>query len=130
MATGLSGGAQEESGDVTDDTDRLSRGGDAHVEGRLGGNGLYLEQRFVPAGVGVVVVRVDTTAVDGGGGEEEDTAIIEAGDHCGGGEQRDDGTAVPQPPTVDLHPPDNVGSILFPCGDASQAFQLGRVGRD
>ena len=40
---GLLGGAQEESGDVTDDTNRLGRGGDARIEGRLGGNVLYLE---------------------------------------------------------------------------------------
>ena len=75
---GLLGGAREESGDVTDDTDRLGRGGDARIEGRLGGNVLYLEQRFAPTGVGVVVVGDNATAVDSRDGEEENAAIIVA----------------------------------------------------
>ena len=83
--TGLLGGTREESGNVTDDTDRLSRGGDAHLKRRLGGNGPYLEQQFAPIGVGVVVVGVNTAAVDGREGEEEDVAIIVAGNHCGRG---------------------------------------------
>jgi hypothetical protein len=73
---GQLGGAREESGNVTDDTNRLGRGGDARIEGRLGGNVLYLEQRFAPTGVGVVVVGDNATAEDSRYGEEEDAAII------------------------------------------------------
>ena len=73
---GLLGGAREESGDVTDDTDRLGRGGDARIEGRLGGNVLYLEQRFAPTSMGVVVIGDNATAVDSRDREEEDAAII------------------------------------------------------
>ena len=50
-------------------------------------------------------------------------------DHLGGGERRD-GTAVPQPPTFDLRPPNDVRTVVFPRGAASQAFQAGRGGRD
>ena len=37
---------------------------------------LYLEQRFAPTGVGVVVVGDNATAVDSRDGEEENAAII------------------------------------------------------
>ncbi len=75
---GLSGGALEESGDVTDDTNRLGQGGDAPVKQRLGGNVPYLEQQFAPAGMGVVVVGDNAAMVDGRDWEEEDAAIIVA----------------------------------------------------
>ena len=64
MATGVSGGAREESGYINDDTDRLGPGGGARIKGRLGGNGPYLEQEFAPAGMGVVVIGDNATAVD------------------------------------------------------------------
>jgi hypothetical protein len=68
--------------------------------------------------------------VDGGDGEEEDAAIIVVGDNRGRGEWCNDGTAVPQSSTVDLHPPENVGAVVFPHGAASQPFQARRGGRD
>jgi hypothetical protein len=72
---GLLGGAREESGNVTDDTDRLGRGGNARIEGRLGGN-VLLEQRLTPTGMGLVVVGDNASTVDSRDGEEEDAAII------------------------------------------------------
>ena len=78
MATRLWGGAPEESGDVTDDTERLGREGDARIKRRLGGNVPYLEQQFAPAGVGVVVVGDNAAAVGGRDRVEEDAAIIMA----------------------------------------------------
>jgi hypothetical protein len=68
----------EESGNVTDDTDRLGQGGNARIEQRLGGNVPYLEQRFALAGVGVAVVGDNAAAVDGRVREEENAAIIVA----------------------------------------------------
>ena len=73
------------------------------------------------AGVGVVFVGDNAAAMDGGDGEEEDAAIItsEAND-----------TAVPQPPAINLHPPNDVGALVFPRDTACWAFQAGRGGRD
>ncbi len=63
IAMRLSRGAREESGNVTDDTDRLGRGGDSRVKGRLGGNRPYLEEQFAPASLGVAVIGVNIATV-------------------------------------------------------------------
>ena len=59
--------------------------------------------------MGVVVVGDNAAAVDGGDGEKEDVAIIAA---------EANNIAVPQPPVINLYPPNDVDAVVFPCGTA------------